>query len=146
MRISTKGDYALRALFDLAQQQDKGPVPSDIIAMRQGIPASYLHHLLIPLRRAGLIASLRGVQGGHLLARPPTQITLLDILVAVDGPFFLVERSRDDLVPTVPEDHVLVTMLWIDLSNQIMKSLAAITLDDLCQRKQQHQTEFMYYI
>ncbi len=146
MHISTKGDYALRALFDLAQQLEQGPVPSEIIATRQGIPATYLNHLLIPLRRARLIASLRGVQGGHLLARPPTQITLLDILVAVDGPFCLVERTREDRAPTVPEDHALIDTLWIDLSSQIMKQLAAITLDDLCQRKQQRLGALMYHI
>jgi Rrf2 family protein len=77
MRISSKGEYGLRALFDLAQRYGEGPIQSDDIAARQGIPANYLNQMLILLRRAGLIDSLRGPQGGHMLARSPEQINLL---------------------------------------------------------------------
>ncbi|MEI7772573.1 MAG: Rrf2 family transcriptional regulator [Chloroflexales bacterium] len=99
MRISNKGTYALRALFDLAQQVGKGPVQSDEIATRQGIPVNYLTQLLIPLRQAGLIESVRGAQGGHLLARAPERITLCDIIVAIEGPLLIGDASRDDRAP-----------------------------------------------
>ncbi|NTV63683.1 MAG: Rrf2 family transcriptional regulator [Oscillochloris sp.] len=146
MRISNKGDYALRALFDLAQHVGKGPVQSDEIAARQGIPVNYLNHLLIPLRRAGLIESLRGSQGGHLLARPPEAITMLDILTAIEGTLLISDPSRDDLIPTAPEDRELIDDLWSGLRHKLEILLAAITLDDLCQRKRQRAGNIMYYI
>lgn len=146
MRISSKGDYGLRALFDLAQRYGEGPVQSDDIATRQGIPVNYLNQLLITMRRAGLIESLRGPQGGHLLARTPETITLLEVLNALEGPLLPTDHARDDLAPTQPEDHDLVDELWASLRDQIGKVLGAITLDDLCQRKRQRSGDVMYYI
>jgi Rrf2 family protein len=146
MRISSKGDYGLRALFDLAQRYGEGPVQSDDIATRQGIPVNYLNQLLITMRRAGLIESLRGPQGGHMLARTPEMITLLEALSALEGPLLPAEPSRDDLVPTAPEDHDLVDETWAALRSSIEKILSDITLDDLCQRKRQRSGSVMYYI
>ena len=146
MRISNKGIYALRAMFDLAQQVGKGPVQSDDIATRQGIPVNYLNQLLIPLRQAGLIESVRGAQGGHLLALTPERITLCDIIVAIEGPLLIGEPSREDWTPTVPEDDALVNDLWSHLRGKISLMLGGITLDDLLQRKRQQAGNVMYYI
>lgn len=146
MRISSKGDYGLRALFDLAQRVGDGPVQSEEIARRQGIPLHYLNQLLLTMRRAGLIESVRGPQGGHLLARPPQQITLLNILTALEGPLLPDEPARDGLSPTVPEDLVAVNELWSELRGRILEVFATITLDDLCQRKRQGVEQSMYYI
>jgi Rrf2 family protein len=146
MRISSKGDYGLRALFDLAQRYGEGPVQSDDIATRQGIPVNYLNQLLITMRRAGLIDSLRGPQGGHMLARTPEAISLLEILAALEGPLLPSEPTREDLVPTAPEDHELVDETWAALRARLEQILSAITLDDLCQRKRQRSGGVMYYI
>ncbi|NTW01956.1 MAG: Rrf2 family transcriptional regulator [Oscillochloris sp.] len=146
MRISNKSDYALRALFDLAQHIGRGPIQSDEIARRQGVPVNYLNQLLITLRRAGLIESMRGPQGGHMLARAPENITLRDILIAIDGPLLTSESTRDDRIPTVPEDYDLVDEIWAGLRNKLELVLTAITLDTLCQRKRQHAGNVMYYI
>lgn len=146
MRISSKGDYGLRALFDLAQRYGEGPIQSDDIATRQGIPVNYLNQLLITMRRAGLIESLRGPQGGHMLARSPEAITLRDVLNALEGPLLPAEPSRDDLKPTVPEDHDLIDEVWVGLRARLESLLAEITLDDLCQRKRQRLGNVMYYI
>ena len=146
MRISSKGDYGLRALFDLAQHLGEGPVPSEEIATRQGIPVNYLNQLLIIMRRAGLIESLRGPQGGHLLARPPKAISLLEIFTALEGPLLPDEPVREDLVATVPEDHDLVIEVWSILRGRIEHILAERTLDDLCQRKRERAGNVMYYI
>jgi Rrf2 family protein len=146
MRISSKGDYGLRALFDLAQRYGEGPVQSDEIATRQGIPVNYLNQLLITMRRAGLIESLRGPQGGHMLARRPDGITLFDALSALEGPLLPSEPARDDLAPTQPDDHVLIDRLWDELRGRIELLLAETTLDDLCQRKRQQSGDVMYYI
>jgi Rrf2 family transcriptional regulator, cysteine metabolism repressor len=146
MRISSKGDYGLRALFDLAQRYGEGPVQSDAIATRQGIPVNYLNQLLITMRRAGLIESLRGPQGGHMLARRPEMISLLDVLTALEGPLLPDEPARDDLVPTAPDDHALVDEAWAELRTRIERTLAETTLDELCQRKRQRAGNVMYYI
>ncbi len=146
MRISSKGDYGLRALFDLAQRYGEGPVQSDEIATRQGIPVNYLNQLLITMRRAGLIDSLRGPQGGHMLARAPDTITLLEVLTSLEGPLLPNEPTRDDLNPSVPEDHALVDELWATLRERVEAIFAAMTLDDLCQRKRQRSGGVMYYI
>src|SRR4051794_22155275 len=76
VRISTKGDYGVRALVELAHHYGEGPVQSAEIAGRQGIPEPYLDQILTTMRRAGLIRSVRGPQGGHTLARPPAEIHL----------------------------------------------------------------------
>ena len=146
MRISSKGDYGLRALFDLAQRYGEGPVQSDEIATRQGIPVNYLNQLLITMRRAGLLESLRGPQGGHMLARSPETITLLEVITALEGPLLPAEPTRDDLTPTAPEDHDLVDETWAALRGRIEQILSGITLDDLCQRKRQRSGGVMYYI
>lgn len=146
MRISSKGDYGLRALFDLAQRYGEGPVQSEEIANRQGIPVNYLNQLLITMRRAGLIESLRGPQGGHMLARHPETITLLDAIIVLEGPLLPAEAARDDLAPTQPDDYALISAVWDRLRGQIEQLLAATTLDDLCQRKRQQSGDVMYYI
>jgi Rrf2 family transcriptional regulator, cysteine metabolism repressor len=146
MRISSKGDYGLRALFDLAQRYGQGPTQSDDIAQRQGIPVNYLNQLLITMRRAGLIESLRGPQGGHLLARPPETINLREVLIALEGPLLPIEHNREDLKPTQPEDHDLVDDVWGELRGRLEGILASLTLDDLCQRKRQRSGNVMYYI
>lgn len=146
MRISSKGDYGLRALFDLAQRYGEGPIQSDAIATRQGIPVNYLNQLLITMRRAGLIESLRGPQGGHMLARRPETISLLDLLTALEGPLLPDEPARDDLVPTAPDDHALIDETWTELRTRIERTLAETTLDELCQRKRQRAGNVMYYI
>lgn len=146
MRISSKGDYGLRALFDLAQRYGEGPIQSDDIATRQGIPVNYLNQLLITMRRAGLIESLRGPQGGHMLARPPETITLRDVLTTLEGPLLPAEPTRDDLTPTAPEDHDLVDEVWVELRARLEGLLGELTLDDLCQRKRKRSGNVMYYI
>ncbi|WP_129630034.1 RrF2 family transcriptional regulator [Candidatus Oscillochloris fontis] len=146
MRISSKGDYGLRALFDLAQRYGEGPVQSEEIAIRQGIPVNYLNQLLITMRRAGLIESLRGPQGGHMLARSPETITLRDAIIVLEGPLLPAEATREDLVPTEPDDDMLIDTVWDDVRGQIEHILAQITLDDLCQRKRQQRGDVMYYI
>jgi Rrf2 family transcriptional regulator, cysteine metabolism repressor len=146
MRISSKGEYGLRALFDLAQHVGEGPIQSDDIAPRQGIPVNYLNQLLITLRRAGIIDSLRGPLGGHRLAHPPEAITLHDILTALEGPILPSEAGRDQRTPTAPEDSALLEETWTQVRAQVEQALAAITLDDLRQRKQQQHAELMYHI
>ena len=90
VRVSSKGDYACRALLSLAVHEDEpGPTSVRDIAERTGIPQPYLEQILLALKGAGLVRSKRGVGGGYVLARPPSTIRLSEILSAVDGPISL---------------------------------------------------------
>jgi len=96
MKVSTRAEYGIRALIDLAQRYGQGPVQSHDIARRQGLPEPYLNQLMIALRRAGLVESKRGPSGGHVLARPPERITVGDAFVALEGsvaPWMCVEEE-----------------------------------------------------
>src|SRR5215217_8526630 len=108
MRISSKGEYGLRALFDLTQRYGAGPVQSHDIHQRQGIDENYLNQILIVLRKAGLIESVRGPQGGHRLARPPAQIDLLEVLVSLEGPLLPSDAGRDGPPSSEPIDRDVV--------------------------------------
>jgi len=90
VRVSTRGDYACRALLSLVlRDQGSGPTSVRDIAERTGLPQPYLEQILLALKGAGLVRSKRGVGGGYTLARPPAEIRLSDILAAVDGPITL---------------------------------------------------------
>jgi Rrf2 family transcriptional regulator, cysteine metabolism repressor len=142
MRLSTKGEYGARALFDLAQHYGEGLIQSREIAERQGISENYLNQLLIGLRKAGLITSVRGPQGGHQLARPPQAISLLDALLVLEGPLLPTPEgaSTDTL------DGAFLGELWSDLRAVVETHLSEITFADLCQRKRQQLDSPMYYI
>lgn len=146
MRISSKGEYGLRALLDLAQRVGEGPIQSHDIHERQGIDENYLNQILILLRRAGLIESVRGPQGGHRLARPPAQITVLDALVALEGPLLATDGGRDAIDPAEPLDRELVREVWNGARVMLERYLAGVTLEDLRQRKAQRSGDVMYYI
>jgi Rrf2 family protein len=99
MRVSTRAEYGLRALIDLAQHYGQGPVLSREIATRQGLPEPYLNQLMTSLRRAGLVASKRGPTGGHVLARAPEAINLRDAFTVLEGstaPWWCVELEEPD--------------------------------------------------
>jgi Rrf2 family transcriptional regulator, cysteine metabolism repressor len=146
MRISSKGEYGIRALFDLAQRYGEGPIQSRDIHLRQGIDENYLNQILLSLRKAGLLESMRGPQGGHRLARPPAQITVLEALIALEGPLLPADAGRDGPTPSEPIDRELVHDIWCELRTLLERYLAGVTLDDLCQRKRTRVDEVMYYI
>lgn len=146
MRISSKGEYGLRALLDLAQRYGEGPIQSHEIHLRQGIDENYLNQILILLRRAGLIESLRGPQGGHRLARSPSQIAILDAIIALEGPLLPIDAGRDGLPPADPIDREVIREVWNGARDAIEGYLASLSLDDLLQRKRRHSGEVMYYI
>jgi Rrf2 family cysteine metabolism transcriptional repressor len=141
MKISSKGEYGLRALFDLTQHYDQSPRRSREIGEAQGVPEDYLNQLLITLRKAGLINSLRGPQGGHILARPPQQITLLEVIRELEGDVSPVAHSVE---PNII-DKVL-NEIWQKVEDETIKILSAVTLEDLYERHNHKQEQVMYYI
>ncbi len=85
MRVSTRSDYGLRALIELAGHYGRGPLQSSEIALRRHIPEQYLDQLLTSLRKSGFIRSVRGPSGGHELVRPPQEITVKEVIEALEG-------------------------------------------------------------
>lgn len=135
MRVSSRADYGVRALFDLAQRYGAGPTQAREIAARQSIPEAYLHQLLGALNRAGLVRSTRGPLGGHELTRDPSEITLWDVFLVLDGP-----DRRAHLHMGKDPDQDIVHQCWHDLQEQATGFLAAITLADLVERQRRGAT------
>ena len=147
MWVSSKGEYGLRALFDLAQHYEQGTVQTKDIAHRQDIPESYLSQLLLILRKAGFIVSQRGPQGGHSLARPPAQINLAEVITALEGttaPLRCVEEGVERECRLL--DRCVLRDVWQEVKQAIEGVLSGTTLDDLCQRHMRREGHTMYHI
>ena len=98
MRVSAKADYAVRAALELAAAEGKGPVKGERIAHAQAVPIKFLENILLELRHAGLVKSQRGVEGGYWLARPGSEISLAEVMRAVEGPLANVRGVRPEEV------------------------------------------------
>ena len=144
MRISWKVEYGIRALLDLAVHGNGDPSLSRDTAHRQGIPETYLNQLLLQLRRAGLVASVRGPRGGHLLGRPAGEITVLEIMEALEGPLVVVAEGMPTTMAA--ESDAVLSGLWDDLRAVVRDHLARTTLQELVDRRQLQDGQFMYEI
>jgi len=137
MRITTKGDYATRALRDLALHYGSGPIPIDQIAVRQGLPVRYLEQLLLTLRRVGILQSKRGMKGGYTLAKPPAEITLGAILRAVDGPVEPISCLAEAPRKPCPREAVCALRgVWSDIHRAVAAIVDHTTLQDICDLSQ----------
>ncbi|MBF2057004.1 MAG: RrF2 family transcriptional regulator [Cyanobacterium sp. T60_A2020_053] len=127
MKLTKKGHYAVKALVDLSLQANSAPSAVSQIALRQDIPAPFLEKLLIRMRQAGLINSIRGAKGGYQLAHSPQEITLGQILLAVGENLESIPLLQDEATGA---DWVTVT-LWRKINEKMQESLNHITLADL---------------
>ncbi len=131
MRITAKADYAVRAAVELAavEKSDK-PVKGEYLARLQGIPQNFLENILTELRRSGIIRTRRGADGGYQLARPAAEITVADVLRAVEGPLAAVQGIRPDelsyggAAERLPE-------VWVALRASLRDVLEHVTLADI---------------
>ncbi len=133
MKLSSKSDYGIRALVDLAQLEGAGPIPSSEIAVRQGIPASLVGQVLGRLRTAGFIRSTRGAQGGHQLALPPAAIRLDEVVQALEGPI-VPGACLDDAPIERCTGAAAQVRLWADVRAAILTVLNGRTVADLAQQ------------
>src|SRR6185437_4021914 len=134
MRVSMRADYGLRAMIDLAEHYGQGTVQSAQIAARQRISDPYLDQLLTALRKAGLVHSVRGPAGGHALARRPEQITLAEIVVALEGPSTFVSCMQDQ--DTCQLGHgCAIQAIWREMEGASMRVLQTTTLAELAARQ-----------
>jgi len=130
MRVSAKVDYAVRAGAELAASAGRGPVKGDTIAQAQKIPLKFLENILLDLKHAGLVQSQRGADGGYWLSLPPEEITLADVIRAVEGRIANVRGMPTQEVeyngPAAPLQQV-----WIAVRANLRTVLEAVTLADL---------------
>jgi len=129
MRLTTKGRYAVTAELDLALHQDKGPVSLAAISERQGISLSYLEQLFAKLRRNNIVSSTRGPGGGYELASSVDEVSVSDIILAVDESCKVVDCSDSD--GCHGNYQCLTHDLWQELSNEIRSFLDGITLAEI---------------
>ena len=130
MKLSTRGRYGIHAMYDLALNVDCGPQSIKSIAEREGIPEAYLEHLIALLKREKLVVSTRGAQGGYMLARAPEQITVGDVLRALEGGLNLVDclEEEDACGKSCACPSRIV---WLKLRDGLNRIVDGITLRDM---------------
>ncbi len=137
MKVSTRGDYAARALLSLALHGDPGEHPTSVrdIAERTGLPQPYLEQILLALKGAGLVRSKRGVGGGYVLARDPSEITLGQIVSAVDGPIVVGDFGEPHQNGACNhEGQCVLISVWADVGEHMRQHLDSFTLADMVAR------------
>jgi len=121
LAITSKSPYAVRALTELARRGSSGPVPIGEIARQRAIPVQFLEGLCATLRRAGILQSQRGVKGGYLFARRPEQVTVLEVVEALDG--------------TLGADAEAAGPVWVDAVDALRRQLDSTTIADVAERE-----------
>ena len=133
MRLTTKGRFAVTAMIDLGLRHGNGPVTLAGISDRQKISLSYLEQLFGKLRRHGLVESVRGPGGGYNLARPMEQITIAEVITAVDEPL---DATRcGGLANCQDQDRCMTHELWTSLNEKIYEYLSSVTLKEMVERQ-----------
>jgi Rrf2 family protein len=129
MRISAKADYAVRAAVELATR-GAGPSKGELIADAQDIPLKFLENILGELRHAGIVRSQRGTEGGYWLARPPEEITIADVIRAVEGPLASVRGESPESLAYSGSAAPLLK-LWVAVRANLREVLESVTIGDV---------------
>ncbi|NMC73284.1 MAG: RrF2 family transcriptional regulator [Geobacteraceae bacterium] len=155
MRLSTKSRYGLRALFDMAYNSGTLPAQIKDISRRQDIPPRYLEQIFQNFKKAGILRSKRGPQGGYYLARKPEEITVLEILEAAEGDTLIVActaETEGKKGECALDGSCVTQTVWREAAGKLNEFFAGITLKNLCQRgsslgvKREQDHRFTYYI
>ncbi|MCL6091566.1 MAG: Rrf2 family transcriptional regulator [Actinobacteria bacterium] len=135
MRVSTRGDYACRALLSLALHGGDTPTSVRDIALRTGLPQPYLEQILLALKGAGLVRSKRGVGGGYVLARPPDKLTLGQVVAAVDGPIALGDFGEPHAGGACDhEGQCVLLSVWAEVGEHMRTHLDSYTIAEMVRR------------
>lgn len=130
VNISAKSDYAVRALLALAADEGRGAVKGEAVATSQHIPHKFLENILSDLRRAGLVSSQRGTDGGYRLSRPPTSITLAEVIRAVDGPLANIRGVRPEAA-SYDGPATALRDVWVAMRAALRSVLEEVTVADV---------------
>ena len=134
VRISAKADYAVRAAIELVAASESSPTKGDAVSKAQGIPLNFLENILGDLRHARLVVSRRGQDGGYWLARPADQITVADVIRAVEGPLASVRGRRPEETAYQGSAEPL-QRVWIALRTNLRQVVEEVTLQDIASGK-----------
>lgn len=155
MRLSTKSRYGLRALFDMAYHAGTLPAQIKDISRRQNISPRYLEQIFQDLKKAGLLKSRRGPQGGYFLARKPEEISVMDIILATEGEMALVDcvkAGKGGRKGCEFDNQCVTQKVWAEASRRLHEYLGKVTIKDLCDTGSEMGLEkeldhrFMYFI
>ena len=135
MKMSTKGRYAVMAVIDIGEHSAGKPVPLADIAARQDISQEYLEQLFVKLRRSGIVTSARGPGGGYVLARAAEDITMADVIQAVDEELKITRCSGDAVDGCVRGERCNSHDLWSSMGRQMMHFLESVSLDDVVAKR-----------
>ena len=144
MRLTTKGRFAVTAMIDLAMRQGKGPVTLSGISQRQAISLSYLEQLFGKLRRHAIVESIRGPGGGYSLAREAGQVTVADIIIAVDEPLDATQCGGKETchgADAATGARCMTHELWATLNEKMVDYLDSVSLQDLVDQQKQKSAE-----
>ncbi len=133
MKLSTRSRYGTRLMLELAKHYAEGPIPLGDIAKRQDVSVKYLEQIIIPLKRAHYIESVRGPKGGHILTKPPEEITVGEIVALLEEGTCLVECIEDTAV-CERADICSTRLLWKEVAEAMLNKLQTVTLADLVRK------------
>lgn len=148
MKFSTKGRYGLRAMIDLAVYAKAGQVALNSIADRQNISLNYLEQVISALRKAGLVKSIKGAQGGYMLAKNPEHTTAGDILRVLEGSLSVIDEDEADYSRETAIRNCIRHCIWEKMDDAINAYVDSVNLEELARqyRKINGLDDFMYYI
>lgn len=135
LRISSRGRYGVKAVFELARHFGQAPVPLASVARAQGVPEPYLEQLMPPLKRAGIVESARGAQGGYRLARRPGDVTVADVIRALEGPIHLTTCTSDEAEDCPALLECIGPDVWSRVQEVLVAAMDAMSFDDLIARQ-----------
>lgn len=148
MKLSTKGRYGLKAMFELALHYGEGPIPLKNVAESQGISEHYLEQLIAVLRKNGLVQSVRGSQGGYMLIDSPSEITVGDIIRVLEGDIAPADCVTEDSAACEREMKCVTRLVWMKIRDSINSVIDGITLEDMLDdySEMNNDNEYMYFI
>ncbi|OGW48411.1 MAG: hypothetical protein A2V62_01565 [Nitrospirae bacterium RBG_19FT_COMBO_58_9] len=149
MKVSLRATYGIMAAVDLAMHLGTAPVQAKSIARRQAIPARFLEQVLNGMKKAGLVSSQRGAQGGYVLSKKPSEVSVIEILEALDGPLSPLKGGDGrDRVRRPGKPELLLGRVWEQVCQAERHVLEAISVEELAgqQRVLEHERSLMYHI
>ena len=149
MKVSLRATYGIMAAVDLAMHPGTAPVQAKSIARRQAIPARFLEQVLHGMKKAGLVSSLRGAHGGYVLSKKPSEVSVVEILEALDGPLFpLSDRTGRAQMRRLSKPELLLGKVWEQVYRAERGVLEAISVEELAgqQRLLEQERSLMYHI
>ena len=138
MKLSTKIRYGSRAMLELASHYGEGAIELREIARKESISAKYLEQVIIPLRTSGLVKSVRGSKGGYSLAKPPSEISLKDVIEVLEGPIKLVDCLADPKICQKIQSCV-TRGIWDEATDAINQVFGSVTLEEMVNRRKKKE-------